>query len=224
MKKLLLLLALASSLSLTAQEVAKTQIRTLCFERDSTGIDELAVIGPDKSIQEIRFPDSFPSQKFRVPIVEGKIYFVNPAANDGKPVAIASIPRGMKNALVMFFPHPAGSEEKTAYRTVVIDASSDGIPVDGALVMNLFGSDVRVVVGEHRILLKPGKTVGLPRPKKRNDYNMAAVVMQAEVKNEWKTMAETVIRFPPGQQQFFVSYPNPRSKGLALRSYQLNDF
>jgi hypothetical protein len=175
-------------------------------------------------VREIALPESFPSAKTKVPVIDGKVYFLNPAAITEGVVAVATIPSGMKNVLVMFFPHPADSEEKTAYRTVAINASADGIPVDGALVMNLYGSDVRVVLGEHRVLLKPGKSTGLVRPKKRNDYNMAPVVIQAKANGEWKIMAETLVRFPPGQQQFFVSYPDPATKSLALRAYQIDDF
>jgi len=53
---------------------------------------------------------------------------------------------------------------------------------------------------------------------------MAAVVFQAQFENEWKTVAETLVRFPPEQQQFFVSYPDSRTQRLAFRSYQIGDF
>jgi hypothetical protein len=223
MKHILFLLSLFSTLAAVAQEVTMIQIRTLCFERNSSGIDKLAVVKPDQSVIEIGFPESFPSAQEKVPVVEGKVLFHDPSNLTGSPVAVARIPSALKNVLVMFFPNP-GAENETAYRTVVIDSSLKGIPEDGALVMNIFPSDVRIVIGEHRVFLTPGKRAGLARPKQRNDYNMAPVVFQAQVGNEWKTVAETLVRFPAEQQQFFVSYPDSRTLQLAFRSYQIGDY
>ncbi len=223
MKQIFIFISLAFVLPATGQETPKIEVRTLCFERDPSGIDKLAVVTPDKSIVEVGFPESFPSAKVRVPLVEGKVIFFNPANLTGPPVAIAKIPAGLKIALVMFFPS-AGVEKDLAYNAVVTDASLEGIPEDGALVMNIFPQDVRVVVGEHRVLLKAGKSTGLTRPSKRNDYNMAAVVFQAQEETEWITVAETLVRFPPEQQQLFISYPDSRTQRLAFRAYQLDKF
>lgn len=156
MKFLLLLLQLALITLLHGQDPPTIQIRTLCFQRDSTGVDKLAVVKPDLSVVEIRFPESLPSGAIRVPLIEGKVVFRDPAKLNGKAVAIANIPSSLKNALILFFPGDGG-EEDLLYKTVVVDASLDGIPEDGALVMNIFPQAVRVVIGEHRILLPRGK-------------------------------------------------------------------
>lgn len=222
MKNLLLILTLSLTGFLSAQETPTIQIRTLCFQRDSTGLDKLAVVKPDLSLIEVRFPESSPSEKIRVPLVEGKVVFRDPSKPNEGAVAIANIPSGLKNALIMFFPG-VGGEDEPLYRTVVIDATLRGIPEDGALVMNIFPAEVRAVIGEHRVLLPSGKSAGLARPKQRNDYNMSPVVFQEKVENEWKTVAETLVRFPPEQQQFFVSFPDSRTKRLAFRSYQLSE-
>lgn len=223
MKRILLLTTLFFTASAPAQEVPVVQVRTLCFERVASGTDKLAVVKPDQSIVELGFPESFPSAKEKVPVTEGKVFFRDPKDLLGLPVAIAKIPSGLKNALVMFFPS-GGAEDEPAYKTVVIDASLKGIPEDGVLVMNIFPQDVRVVIGEHRVLLPAGKTAGLARPKQRNDYNMAAVVFQAQVDSEWKTAAETLVAFPPKLQQFFISYPDSRTQRLAFRGYKIDDF
>jgi len=223
MKRILLLVQLLFATALLAQETPMIQVRTLCFERIPSGTDKLVVLKPDQSLVELGFPESFPSVKAKVPMIEGKVFFRDPKDLTGPPVAVAKIPSGLKNALVMFFPG-GGAEDEPAYKTVVIDASLKGIPEDGALVMNIYPQDVRVVIGEHRVLLPSGKSTGLARPKKRNDYNMADVVFQAQIESEWKTVAETLVRFPAEQQQFFVAYPDSRTQRLAFRSYQIGDF
>lgn len=223
MKTLPFLFFAASAIASFAQEVVTVQIRTLCFERVAGGTDLLAVIKPDMSAIEMKFPESFPSARTRVPLIDGKVVFKDPKNLTGPAVAVATIPGGLKDALVMCFPAPV-VEGEPAYKTVVIDASPKGIPEDGAFVMNLYPKEIRVVVGEHRILLKAGKSTGLARPRQRNDYNMAPVVFQAKEGTEWRTVSETLVRFPPEQQQFFVSYPDSKNNKLRFRSYQLDNF
>ena len=223
MKSLLPFIAALLSLGAQAQESASVQIRTLCFQRDASGISKLAVVTPNQPVVELKFPESFLSPKARVPTIEGSIVFYDPAKPGGPPIAVAKIPPGMSSAIVMFFP-VEGDPNKMIYRTSVIDASLEGIPKDGALVMNLFSKEVRVVTGEHRVVIKPGASVGVARSKDRNDYNMSAVVFLAEGNGEWKTASETLVRFPKSQQQFFVSYPNGPSNRLAFRSFQIGNF
>lgn len=107
---------------------------------------------------------------------------------------------------------------------MVINASLDDIPDDGALVMNICAEDLRVVIGEHKILLKAGRSVGVARPSKRNDYNMASVVFLKQETGEWKVQAETAVRFPEDQQQFFVAFPDPKRKRIQIRAYDLSEY
>lgn len=206
-----------------AQNAPTATIRVLCFERDSSGLDKLSVVTPDKEFEEIRFPESFPSRPVKVPLIEGKAFFFDPSKTDGKPVASAAIPSGMKKAFVMFFPAPE-TEDGPLYRTVVLDASLDKIPKDGAMVMNICTEDLRVVIGEHKLLLEAGKTAGVKRPAKRNNFNMASVVFLKQEASEWKVQAETAVRFPEEQQQFFVAFPDPRRKRIQIRAYDLSEY
>lgn len=223
MKNLLLVCAIVFPCSLFAQETPSVTIRTFCFQRDPSGIDKLAVKTLDRPTVELKFPESFFSPKTKVPVTGGKIVFHNPADLDGPPISMANIPAGLKSALVLFFP-VEGDKDKLVYRTTVIDASLQGIPKDGALVMNLYPKEVRAVIGEHRLALIPGKTAGVARPKDRNDYNMSPVVFLAESGGEWKVMSETLVRFPEDNQQFFISYPDGKSGRLSFRSLQVTDF
>lgn len=226
MKRFILTLIVIPFLTLAitgAQENPTASIRVLCFERDPTGLDELAVVNPEKEFQKISFPETFPSQTAKVPVIKGKVYFYNPAKTDGKPVATAAIPSGVKKAFVMFFPAPE-SEDGLLYQTVVLNASLGKIPKNGALLMNICEEDLRVVIGEHKLALEAGKTATVPRPKKRNDFNMAAVVFLKQEDSEWKVQAETAVRFPEGQQQFFVAFPDQRRDHIQIRAYDLSEY
>ncbi len=219
----LLLFLLLFVIPVNAQDAPLINVRVLCFERIGNTLDRIVVLKEDKSLEEIIFSATFPSSRVKVPVFGGKVTFLDPADPGGKPLARTSIPSGLKDVLIMFFPNPDQNEDATSYKTVAIDASTSGIPEDGALLLNLDTKDVRAVVGEHRIILKPGKKAGLKRPQKRNDYNMTPVVFLQQKNEDWKTVVETLVRFPPGVQQFFVSYPKQGSGKLAIRAFQIND-
>jgi hypothetical protein len=222
MKKLLFVLVAIFPLALCAQEVPSVTIRTLCFQRDPAGIDRLAVKSVDQPAVNLGFPESFFSAKTKVPLTEGKVVFHNAANLNGPPIAVANIPTGMKSALVLFFP-VAGDKDQMVYRTSVIDASIDGIPKDGALIMNLYSKDVRAVIGEHRIALKPGGTAKVARPKDRNDFNMSAVALLAESGGQWQVISETLLPFVEESQHFFISYPDAKSGRPAFRALQMGN-
>ncbi len=223
MHRIILPVIFALSGFASAQEIPTVNIRVLCFQRDATGLDKLAVMTVEKKLQQVDFPESFPSRAVKSPVIEGKIYFFNPDSVDLKPIASAKIPPGMKNAFVMFFPAPA-TEEGPLYSTVVIDSSLKNIPEEGALVMNICKEDVRAIIGEHRIQLKPGMSSGIARPIKRNEYNMASVIFLREEDGVWEVQAETGFRFPAKQRQFFVVFPDANGKDVELRAYDLSEY
>ena len=82
---------------------------------------------------------------------------------------------------------------------------------------------MRAVVGEHRVALKPGIITGVARPTDRNDYNMSPIVFLMEKDSEWKIVSETLVRFPEGHQQFFISYPDSQSGRLSFRALQIDN-
>jgi hypothetical protein len=220
MKTLLFLFATLVPVSLVGQEAPSVMVRTLCFERDATGIDELTVVIPDQPAVSVKLPESFFSTNTKVPLQGGKVVFRNKANPSGPPIAIANVPEGMKSVFVIFFP-VVDDKDKLAYRTTVMDASFNGIPEDGALVMNLYPKNVRMVVGEHRLELKPGGSQGVARPKDRNEYNMSPVVVLSQAPSEWKVATETLVRFPEGLRQLFISYPDRKTNRLALRALKV---
>lgn len=216
-------MALALADGLLAQETPAVTVRTFCFQRDPSGIDKLAVKSPGQPVIEMKFPESFFSPKTKVPVTGGKVIFFNAANPGGAPISVATIPDGMKSVFILFFP-VEGDKDKMVYRTSVIDASLQGVPKDGAMVMNLYPKEVRAVIGEHRLVIKPGSFAGVARPNQRNDYNMSPVVFLAETDGAWKVMSETLVRFPEKNQQFFISYPDARNGGLSFRALQIGDF
>lgn len=197
------------------------QIRTLCFQRGADTPEKLVVKKPDGVLVEIELSSTFPTSKTRVPMVEGKVAFYAIGQLE-QLAAVATVPSGIKDALVLLVPAPA-AKKPLIFDTVVMDLSKNAFPEDGALVMNAYPRDVRAVIGEHRVLLKPGMRAAVARPKERNDYNMAAVVIQYKNKEEWLTANETLVSFPEALRQLFIAYADPGNNQVTFRSYSIRE-
>lgn len=201
------------------QNVEKISCRVVCFARNNDKIEKLALRVPEQQEVISEFPVSHISGMVTIPVVGGKAVFYDAASADGPPVAIATIPPDIKNTLIIFFPSPTNGQ--SSYSTWVLDFSKKGIPDDGVLVSNVSTKDARIIIGEHKILLRPGKLAPLLRPKELNEYNMAKLEIQIERNGQWETATQTVIKFPKGLRQLFVAYFDERKASVSFRTYKV---
>jgi hypothetical protein len=213
------LLLMLVSLSALAQDLPMVEVRLLCFQRAADGPDQLRVATPDGVSVSLPLPTHRPSVPVAVPVAGGKIEFRRDDA-EGTVAAMAVVPPGMKKALILFFPMTK-ENPPLIHDTVVIDDGPGEIPEDGVLVMNIHPQDVRVVVGEHRVQLRPGRRAGLKRPEERDDFNMSPVIVQFPKGDGWQTVTETLIRFPPAQQYLFIAFTDPRTKRPTMRTIRI---
>jgi hypothetical protein len=140
----------------------------------------------------------------------GTIRFL--AADDRRPLATASIPAGVNAAVLVFLPDPAATEgSPPAWRVLVIEDSPAKFPDAGAHVANLFGGEIRFVIGEHRNLLPRGGSHGIRRPQQRDPFNMAPVIVQFQDGETWRTASESTLRFTPGSRFLILAYVDPAS-------------
>lgn len=216
--RLLALLALSLPTLLPAQEAARLNCRFLRFERGSQSPAPLYVMGAEgKEPTECPLPQDQLSKPVALSPVNGTLAFHAAPQGGGEPVAVAKVPTGLTQALLMFLP---SDEENRAYNVVVLDGSEKGYPKDGALVVNLYNQDVRFILGEHKVQLPPGKVAALGRPAQRDNFNMAPVAFQFRTDDQWRMAYESMIRFPEEQRHLFVSYVDPRTKRPRVRSYR----
>ena len=236
-RPLLALATLASILTNSRSEDPKlqpVQCRILCFERadDAT---ELVTWGA-RAGSEATCPLSttMPSDPVRIGAINGVIRFFRkaaaPAAGEGtapaanapaplpQPVAIATLPANCDRALLLFVPEKQA--DGRLYNVVVIEEVSATFPGGGAFVCNLYNSNVRFVVGEHKMQLGSRKVLHLPMPKQRDDFNMATVAVQFEDnKGSWRTATETRLRFTQGLRQILVTFLDKTSGRPRLRTF-----
>ncbi|WP_035605021.1 hypothetical protein [Haloferula sp. BvORR071] len=129
---------------------------------------------------------------------------------DKKPAAVAKVPAGMNAAILVFLPAEKGAE--IPWRVLVVEDSAKTLPDGGAFVANLHQQEIRFVVGQSKILLKPGTTHSMARPEGRDEFNMAPVVFQFPQKdNSWATASESMLRFVPGGRYLMFAYVDPPS-------------
>ena len=211
MRLLALLLAITCALA-PAQEPGGVSCRFLSFGNAAAPPPLLHVTAKGVEIA-CTVPVNNLSEPVRCSAPEQKITFLDAA--DRKPAAVARIPAQAKSVILVFV--PAGKTEAPAtttslpWRVFVVDDSPKNFPDGGAFVANFHQQDIRFVVGEHRILLRSGDAHGLARPAKRDDFNMAPVVIQFQQNEAWRTANESMLRFLPGMRYLILCYVDPAS-------------
>jgi hypothetical protein len=215
--KLVIMLCLVLAALAAGQDVPVVTCRFLCFERPPDGTAALVAIAPGNQPVDCPLNTASLSKPVKLAAGNGTIEFRKTAA-DPAPLAVAKVPGGMVAAVILFV--PKGVEQ--GYGTVVIEDSAKGFPPDGCVVLNLYQSDVRFVIGEHKILLPAGKTAALARPTQLDGFNMAGVAFQFQQGKDWRTAAETLLRFPEGQRHLFVTHVDPKTKRPRMRSFRVD--
>jgi hypothetical protein len=162
----------------------------------------IAVASKDDGVAFKVSSDSF-SPPVACPAIDRVVTFVS--AGDKSPAAVATIPAGVTNAILLFL--DSGSDKAAnPWRVFVIDDSSKKIPDGGAFVANFYNHDIRFIIGENKITLKPGGTTSVKMPEQRNGFNMAEVLFQFQQGKDWVTPTQTMMQFAPGMRYLFFAF------------------
>ncbi len=149
--------------------------------------------------------------------VDGSITFLSSV--DRKPAAIAKIPANVKRAILVFVSGPK-NPGALPWRVFVIEDSIKNFPDGGAFVVNFHNQDIRCVIGEAKNQLRPAGSLGVPLPQKRDDFNMAPVVVQFQIGEEWRNGSETMLRFLPGMRYLIFAYLDAKSGRPKVNTFQ----
>ena len=202
-----------------AQESKPVECRFLCFGAK----DDAAAIALSDKGEEITcpLPTSQLSKKITCTAKDGKIPFISAA--DRKPMAAASIPAGVRSALVVFVrleKSTAATAPSAGWRVFVIEDSPTSFPDGGAYVANFYTNDIRFVIGEHKGTLKAAGAHGYAMPKERDDFNMAPVIFEFNNGEKWRIANESSLRFLPGMRYLIFAYVDPVSGRPKINTYQ----
>ncbi len=131
-------------------------------------------------------------------------------ATDRKPAATVTIPAGIKAAILLFVAGPK-APNALPWRIFVVEDSPKNFPDGGAFVANFNNSNIRFVIGEHKIMLKAGGSTAVPRPTTRDEFNMAGVTFQFQQGETWRDASESMLRFLPGTRYLMIGFVEPAS-------------
>ena len=199
-----------------AQEGRKVACRFVCFEGATPPPPLINVF--DKGVEVIC---TIPANVFSESVIcFAKGNAINFVSSDNRtPVASALIPAEVKAAILVFVP-AAKVPSPLPWQVFVIEDTVKNFPDGGAFVANFYKQDVKFVIGEHKILLKTGKSHGLACPKQRDAFNMAPVVFQFQQDDAWRTASESMVRFVPGMRYLMFAYIDTASGRPRISTFQ----
>jgi hypothetical protein len=203
------------SLAVRAQEPAPTpvQIRAVLhdpinpvanlFYTDKTG----AIVPLDFRPQDLTEP------MFMLPIDGSLVLFDKANIDPKKPAeslaASAKLPLEMKRAIAVIIPSP--SDQKPAYRMIIIDDSEKTFPHGESLVLSLVKVELAIEAGEHKLLIHPGKITRVPPVKKVNDYSMAQTNFHYQQNDSWVTFTERQLQYLDACRRLFIIHATPEA-------------
>ena len=141
------------------------------------------------------------------------------SATDRTPAANATIPVGVSAAILLFVAAPQ-TPGALPWRVFVIEDSARNFPDGGAFVANFHNQEIRFVIGENKLVLRPGGSHGISRPKERDDFNMAAVVFQFQLSDIWRNASESMLRFLPGSRYLMFAFVDSASGRPRVVTFQ----
>lgn len=142
-------------------------------------------------------------------LAEGEsMNFVDAAKRE--PAAIARIPAGVRDALLVIIPGNAAADA-LPYQVMVVDGSPQSFPDGGAFVANLYRGDIRVRVGKERKRIEAGGSQAFALPDERDAFNMAPVSTEFRQTDTWRRVSESRLRFVPGLRYLILTYVDPAS-------------
>ncbi|MEI6654271.1 MAG: hypothetical protein WCP45_05850 [Verrucomicrobiota bacterium] len=199
-----------------AQDSRKVSCRFVCFEDTPPPPPLLNVIDKGVEVTCTILPDTF-SPEVVCTAKSNVIGFISSV--DRKPAATAAIPPGVNRVILIFFP-PGKEPNALSWRVYVIDDSPKNFPDGGALVVNFHTQDLRIIIGEHKIQLKPGKCHGFAKPEQRDAFNMAETVVEFQQKETWLGGSETLLRYIPGMRYLIFAHFDPVAERPRVTTYQ----
>jgi len=156
-------------------------------------------------------PQDLTEALFMLPVNGSLVLYDKAAIDPGNPAASLAasvkLPPGIKRAMVVVLPAPAG--EKPAYRMLIIDDSEEAFPKGESRVLPLIGVETAIQAGEHRLPVHPGKITTVPAVSKVNDFNMAQTNFYYQQGGSWVAFTERQLQFLDVCRRLFIVHVTP---------------
>ena len=202
----------------------KVSIRTVALELKD--IPTLYLSNKEgKGLGQVEVSRSRFSQPLPLELPEGRLFFSLDQPEEGTPpsklVSRCIIPPTLSEALLLFVPNVSETEGEDRMHIFVLDDSNSKFFPGGAQVLNLYGNDVRFILGENRKALKPQQSMTVAMPEEKDDFSMAPLAFQFKGKDDkWVTASEKRFRFTPTIRYLVVTFQDPRTGRLRVQSFK----
>jgi len=150
---------------------------------------------------------------------EGEIPFTAAADPVGPVIATAKIPPGVKNAYLFLLPDHT-PDDAVRFQIVTIEDSPENTPPGGAMIHNASPVEARVTVGREIYPLPPGKSLGIPNPTEKDEFNMAALKIESETGGQWTTIKDGLTRFSMRDSYLIFTFSGTRPGQTLVKIYQ----
>lgn len=197
-------------------KVGARTFRTLCYF-PVKGIQKVHYMSGGKAV-EVELPKMNLSRSYKIP-ASGKILFGEPTEKDGKevikPLAIATIPEGGKELLLLFFP-ASKKDTQMKYQVKVLNYDP-GVFANGQyLFLNLSNEDVVGMFGKKRVFIGARKQVKFIPSSGLKDDERYYVNIRSKVNNQWRPLYKSYWYKSGSAKKLGLIYRDPSTKRLRL--------
>jgi hypothetical protein len=225
MKFVFHLVLLTSSISsLQGQELRPVKMRAICFQHVGV-IKKLVAVTVGEKSSAVEFPlyttaicneiDTFAS--------DGILNFaMEDGLLDGKPkfktITTAKAVPGPRQ-LVIFTP---GGSADSPYRCFVVDDSLESFPMGSTLAVNLSAAAFQFAIGEHVVVVNPGKIEKIPMAKKANDRGQVSVVISVaspQDNSAWRAVNQTRWFNGTDKRDLAIGFIHPKTQLPTVNCY-----
>jgi hypothetical protein len=220
MRTLSLYFLILTQTILHAQDGTKVDCRFLSLDTQNE-LPKILVLSSKDAEASLTVPNGSISEK--VTCFSQTDTFTFLSAADQKPIATAKISPSIKTAILVFVPGPPAAGTPT-WRIFVVEDSSKNFPDGGAFVANFHSQDIRFIIGETKLILKPGSIHGVSMPTKRDSFNMAPVAFQFLQDGAWVGASETMLRFLPKTNYLMFTFLDKASGRPRVMTFQDSKF
>jgi hypothetical protein len=189
------------------------QIRAVLFDPAHTAGD---LFYPDKNGDMVKLnfrPQDLTPPLFMLPFKGFLVLFdkadVDPKDPKASLVASVKLPSGIRQAIVVVVPEPAGSSP--AYRMELIDDSAKAFPKGESRVLSRVAMETTLEAGEHKLTLPPGGITRVPPVKKVDEFNMAQTDFSFQQSGSSVAFSQRQLQFLDACRRIFIIHATPGS-------------
>lgn len=189
-------------------QIGELKARFVYIEKAADDPAEIYTNDPKESAPAVKLPTSseIAGEPVACPVIGRKVILFRSDTRDEK-MATVEIPDGTMTKVVVFLVKNPKPEKGGAYLAMLVDDSTEALPAGGTFIGNLSSGTARVTLAEVPRELAPGESAFVKRPEKRDDFNMAPLIVEVQDNGKWRRAKETMQRYAESDRYYVLAYP-----------------